>query len=180
MSKVILYIATSLDGYIAKTDHDISWLSSIDVEGEDYGYKAFMDKISTVIMGNSSFQVIKAFGDWPYSDKHCFVATHSPDINTDDNDITFTTDPAATIQQLKANNSGDIWLLGGANLADSLLRLDLVDELILSTIPVLLGNGIRLFNAPLPELNLTVLTSTSYHSGLVQTHYEIVKDDTPE
>jgi dihydrofolate reductase len=177
MSKVILYIATSLDGYIAKTDHDISWLTSIDVEGEDYGYQAFIDKISAVIMGNNSFEVIKAFGDWPYSNKQCFVATHSQDITTDDY-VTFTTDPAATIQQLKASDSGDIWLLGGANLADSLLRLDLVDELILSTIPVLLGNGIRLFSAPLPELNLTVLTSTSYHSGLVQTHYQIVKPDT--
>jgi dihydrofolate reductase len=179
MSKVILYIATSLDGYIAKTGHDISWLSSIDVEGEDYGYQAFIDKIGAVIMGNSSFEVIKAFGDWPYSNKQCFVATHSQDITTDDY-VTFTTDPAATIQQLKASVDGDIWLLGGANLADSLLRLDLVDELILSTIPVLLGNGIRLFNPPLPELNLTVLTSTSYHSGLVQTHYEIVKPDTAE
>ena len=176
MSNVILYIATSLDGYIAKTDHDISWLSHVEVKGEDYGYQNFYDSISAVIMGNSSFQVIKDFGDWPYPSKQCFVASHSPDITPNDN-VTFITDPAATIKQLKASSEGNIWLLGGANLADSLLRLDLVDELIISTIPILLGNGIRLFNAPLPELGMTVLSSQCYSSGLIQTHYKITKNN---
>jgi len=174
MSNVILYIATSLDGYIAKMDHDISWLSHVEVKGEDYGYQQFFDGVSAVIMGNSSFQVIKDFADWPYADKQCFVASHSPDITPNDS-VTFITDPAATIKQLKVSAEGNIWLLGGANLADSLLRLDLVDELILSTIPILLGNGIRLFNAPLPELGVTLLSSQSYPSGLIQTHYKIIK-----
>jgi len=174
MSNVILYIATSLDGYIAKMDHDISWLSHVEVKGEDYGYQQFFDGVSAVIMGNSSFQVIKDFADWPYADKRCFVASHSPDITPNDS-VTFITDPAATIKQLKVSAEGNIWLLGGANLADSLLRLDLVDELILSTIPILLGNGIRLFNAPLPELGVTLLSSQSYPSGLIQTHYRIIK-----
>ncbi|QUM86845.1 MULTISPECIES: dihydrofolate reductase family protein [unclassified Moritella] len=174
MSNVILYIATSLDGYIARMDHDISWLSNVEVKDEDYGYQQFFNDVSAVIMGNSSFQVIKDFGDWPYTNKQCFVASHSPDIVPNDN-VTFITDPAATIKQLKASDEGNIWLLGGANLADSLLRLDLVDELILSTIPILLGNGIRLFNAPLPELGVTLLSSQSYPSGLIQTHYKIIK-----
>lgn len=175
MSNVILYIATSLDGYIAKMDHDISWLSHVEVKNEDYGYQTFMDSISAIIMGNTSFQVIKDFGDWPYVSKQCFVASHSPDITPNDN-VTFITDPAQTIKELKANNEGDIWLLGGANLADSLLRLDLVDELILSTIPILLGNGIRLFNAPQPELGVTVISSQQYPSELIQTHYKIIKN----
>jgi len=176
MSNVILYIATSLDGYIAKMDHDLSWLSQVEVKDEDYGYQTFLDGVSAIIMGNTSFQVIKGFGDWPYANKQCFVASHSPDIIPDDN-VTFITDPAATIKSLKANAEGDIWLLGGANLADSLLRLDLVDELILSTIPTLLGNGIRLFNAPLPALGVTVLSSQCYPSGLIQTHYKITKNN---
>jgi len=176
MSNVILYIATSLDGYIAKTDHDVSWLSNVEVKGEDYGYQDFFDSVSAVIMGNSAFQVIKDFGDWPYANKQCFVASHSPDITPNDN-VTFITDPAATIKQLKACSEGNIWLLGGANLADSLLRLDLVDELIISTIPILLGNGIRLFNAPLPELGVTLLSSKCYSSGLVQSHYKITKNN---
>ncbi|WP_017222522.1 dihydrofolate reductase family protein [Moritella dasanensis] len=176
MSNVILYIATSLDGYIAKADHDISWLSHVDVKGEDYGYQAFLAGVSAVMMGNTSFQVIKDFGDWPYGNKQCFVASHSPDIIPNDN-VTFITDPANTIKQLKATNEGNIWLLGGANLADSLLRLDLIDELIISTIPILLGNGIRLFNAPQPALDVTVLSSQCYPSGLVQTHYKIIKNN---
>ncbi len=97
MSNVILYIATSLDGYIAKPDHDISWLSHVDVKGEDYGYQAFLEGISTVMMGNTSFNVIKDFGDWPYANKQCFVASHSPDIIPNDN-VTFITDPANTIK----------------------------------------------------------------------------------
>ncbi|PKH05810.1 dihydrofolate reductase family protein [Moritella sp. Urea-trap-13] len=176
MSNVILYIATSLDGYIAKTDHDLSWLSHVDVKGEDYGYQKFLDGVSAVIMGNTSFQVIKDFGNWPYASKQCFVASHSPDITPNDN-VTFITDPAATIKQLKSNGEGNIWLLGGANLADSLLRLDLIDELIISTIPILLGNGIRLFNAPQPALDVSVLSSKCYPSGLVQTHYRIIKNN---
>ncbi|QUM75005.1 dihydrofolate reductase [Moritella sp. 24] len=176
MSNVILYIATSLDGYIAKMDHDLSWLSQVEVKGEDYGYQDFLDSVSAVVMGNTSFQVIKDFGNWPYKNKQCFVASHSPDI-TPDNNVTFITDPATTIRELKANSEGNIWLLGGANLADSLLRLDLIDELILSTIPILLGNGIRLFNAPQPELGVTVVSSHCYPSGLIQTHYKIIKNN---
>ncbi len=175
MTKVILYIATSLDGYIAKVDHDLSWLTKFQVPEEDYGYRDFIKNISAIMMGNSSFQVIREFGDWPYADKQCFVATHTSDVTTEPN-VTFVTDPAATIAQLKEQNEGDIWLLGGANLADSLLRLDLVDELIISTIPVLLGNGIRLFSAPLPELNLELISSKQYDSGLIQAQYKILLD----
>ena len=174
MAKVILYIATSLDGYIAKMDHDISWLSSVKMANEDYGYQAFLSNIDAILMGSNSFQAIKQIANWPYPNKQCYVASHATDIIADEN-VTFITDPVSTIAQLKAANRGNIWLLGGANLADSLIRLDLVDEFIVSTIPILLGNGIRLFNAPLPLLNLRVLACTAYPSGLVQTHYEIPK-----
>ena len=172
MSKVILYIATSLDGYIAKPDHDLSWLAAIKQEDEDYGYQDFLNNIDSILMGNRSFEVINHFGKWPYVGKRCFVASHSP-ISMVHDSVTFVTDPAHTIKQLKSEAKGNIWLLGGADLADSLLRLDLVDEMIISTVPILLGQGIRLFSAPLPQLNLTLLTSQTYSSGLVQSHYRL-------
>jgi len=172
MSNVILYIATSLDGYIAKTDHDLSWLSTVKRKDEDYGYQAFMKNVDSIIMGNRSFEIINQFGQWPYPDKQCFVASHALSSYNNEN-VQFITDPAAQISRLKKANKGNIWLLGGADIADSLLRLNLVDELIISTIPVMLGSGIRLFNAPLPEMTLKLLSSTSFDSGLVQSHYKI-------
>jgi dihydrofolate reductase len=143
MPKVILYIAMSQDGFIADKDGGVDWLPHPDDgDTQEFGYEDLMGRISTIIMGSRSYQQILGFGNWAWSDKHTYVFT-SGNLTTDLACVSFVkAGPKVFIKNLDVDQ--DIWLLGGAQLAGSFAKEGLIDELIITIIPVNLGEGIKL------------------------------------
>ena len=174
--KVILFIAATLDGYIATQDEDLSFLSIVNLEGEDYGYEEFIRNVDTVIMGRKTYDwIMKEVKEYPHPDKDSYIITRTP--RPDMNRIKFYSGNLKDlIKHLKLDDNGkNIFIDGGAELIDVLLKENLIDEFIISIIPIILGDGIRLFKDGRPELHLTLMHSKCYATGLVQLHYKSEK-----
>lgn len=173
--KVVLYIVQSLDGYIARPDGDISWLSAVERPGEDYGYQAFVDTVDTVIMGRKTYDMVLSFGiDFPHRGRKCYVLTRSRSGH-DENVEYYSGDVAELVTRLKAAEGGNVFVDGGAEAVRALLRHGLIDEYVISIIPVLLGQGIRLFQDMDREQELQLVGCQAYESGLVQVRYEMIR-----
>ena len=148
MREVILYIAMSLDGYIADSTGGVDWLDGCggSKEGED-SYARFIQGVDTVVMGwNTYHQVVTELSpdQWVYGGLHTYVITHRPLPSTAD--ITFTAeDPCALIQRLRREHGKAIWICGGGRTVQTLVEADLIDQYHISVLPILLGSGIRLF-----------------------------------
>lgn len=171
MSAVVLYIAASVDGFIARPDGDVSWLSPFEQAGEDYGYAALLGRLGAIVMGGATYRQSLSFGPWPYQDIPCYVFTRRslgekpPPLTSacvGDVDVVMT--------QLKKQTSKDIWLVGGADLIAQFAGADLIDEYIISVIPLLLGQGIPLFVRAGPR-PLALTGVTAYKIGIVQIRY---------
>jgi len=179
MRKVLLYIAASLDGYIARSNGDTSWLhdESFALKGEDFGYSDFISTIDTTLMGNKTYQVVLGFDmPFPYSDKKNYVFCRSAAKQQDTESIQFVREDAiAFVRNLKFQQGQDIWLIGGSQINTLLLNAGLIDEIILTITPTILGTGIPLFAAGAEEQNLKVLDSKSYKNGFTQARYKCQK-----
>lgn len=177
MRKVLLYIATSLDGYISMPGDDLSFLKRVEKTGEDYGYAEFEKSVDTIIMGRRTYDwVVKEVGFYPHADKTSYILTRTA-RPTDGLTHFYTGDLRALITKLKHEPGKDIFCDGGAEVVHALLKEDLIDEFIISIIPVLLGDGIRLFKDGRPERVLTLIATKAFDSGLVQLHYKRSADD---
>lgn len=172
MRKLILYIATSLDGYIAMPNDDISFLSIVEQEGEDYGYSDFVKTIDAVIVGRKTYDKVISMGfDFPHADKDAYIITRTP--RPDIGNVKFYTGDIPTlVNKLKSVNGKNIFCDGGAEIVNELLKHNLIDEFIISVIPVLVGSGIKLFNDGRPEQKLELLSTKPFNKGLVQLHYK--------
>lgn len=174
MRKISLFIATSLDGYIAKPNDDLSFLKLVEKEGEDYGYAEFTDTIDTLIIGRRTYDyVLKEIGSSHYDNgqRDVFVITRTqrPKVGR----TTFYTGSLNDlVKQLKSENGKNIYCDGGAEVINELLKNDFVDEFIISVVPVLLGNGTKLFKDGRPEQLLEFVTVKTFDTGLVQLHYK--------
>jgi dihydrofolate reductase len=171
--KVILYIAMSLDGYIAKEDGNIDFLSMVEATGEDYGYYEFIKTVDTVIMGRKTYDKVLSFNiPFPHADKNTYVITRK--VRPQEGNINFyNSDLKALIQSLKTSPGKHIYIDGGAELVNELMKENLIDEFVISIIPIFLGNGIRLFKAERPELKLSLIKCLHFKKGLVQLHYSL-------
>lgn len=173
MRKVSLFIAMSLDGYIAKSNDDLSFLKLVEKEGEDYGYAKFTDSIDTLIIGRKTYDyVLKEVGPTHYDNgqRDIYVITRDqrPSVGRT---IFYSGNLDDLVQQLKSENGKNIYCDGGAEIINELLKSDLVDEFIISVIPVLLGNGTRLFKDGRPEQILEFKSAKTFETGLTQLHY---------
>lgn len=169
--KLVLYIATSLDGYIAKPQDDIGFLSAVAQEGQDYGYAEFLEGVDAVILGRKTYDIIVSMGiEFPHSDKDSYVITRSARPATGSVKF-YSGELKSLVQQLKSQKGKNIYCDGGAEIANELIRHDLIDEFIISVIPVLVGDGIRLFKDHRPEQLIELLDVKSFDTGLVQLHY---------
>ncbi|MEB2787345.1 dihydrofolate reductase family protein [Algoriphagus persicinus] len=173
--KAILYIAASLDGYIAKPGDNLDFLQLVEMPREDYGYSQFNKQIDTIILGKRTYDwVMEQVGEFPHQGKETYVLTRQKrdPIGT----VTFFSgDLAELISTLKSKSGKRIFVDGGAQTVHRFLKDGLLDEIIISFIPILLGEGIRLFKEGFPEQNLTLIESKNYPSGLIQVHYQIKK-----
>ena len=170
MRKVILYIAASLDGYIARPDGRIDWLENeaYKIEGEDFGYSSFLQTIDTTLMGHSTYKVILGFDTpFPYPDKKNYVFSHSELPDTEYVQF-ISTNVAEFVKKLKQSPGKDIWLIGGSQLNTLLLNAALIDEIILTYIPIILGKGIPLFASGASEKLVQLKQSKNFSNGFVQ------------
>jgi dihydrofolate reductase len=169
--KVILFIAASLDGFIAKPNDDLEFLSIVEEEGQDYGYFEFVNSIDTVIMGRRTYDwVMNQVSEFPHANKKTYIITRypKPDIG---NVKFYTGDLKELLLQLKKEEGRNIFIDGGSEIANLLMKERLIDEYIISIIPVLVGDGIRLFKEGMPEQRLKLISTKFFPKGLVQLHY---------
>jgi len=174
MRKLSLFIAMSLDGFIAKPNDDLSFLKIVEKEGEDYGYENFTSTIDTLIIGRKTYDyVVKEIGSSHYDngdrDVYVITRTERPSVGRT---TFYTGDLAALVIQLKSGIGKNIYCDGGAEVINELLKNDLIDEMIISIIPILVGSGTRLFKDGRPEQLLEFVSVKSFDTGLTQLHYK--------
>ncbi len=180
MSKIILYIAVSLDGFVAKSDGDISWLDKYQGGEEDYGYSNFYKKIGACIMGTKTYEKALTFAGGIDKKMPTYVVTHRKLKLPADADITlYSGNLSELLKVIQRRTRKNVWLVGGGQLAQSFLKECLIDKIILSTIPVILGEGISLFGNVKKELDLVLIKAESYESGIVQAHYSLRHGSAP-
>lgn len=171
-SSLILYSAISIDGFIARNDGSIDWLNQFEEEGNDYGYSKFYESIDVTLMGRKTYEQILSFDiSFPYADKQNYVFSNSLSELNSPNTLLVQSDPAKFVGHLRNENAHTIWLIGGGELNGIMLQHKLIDKIIVTTIPVLLGEGIPLFSGQHKMVNLSLHSVESYQSGIIQQEY---------
>ncbi|WP_054710508.1 dihydrofolate reductase family protein [Bacillus sp. JCM 19041] len=170
---VVLFIATSLDGYIATEEEQLEWLFEVEGEG-DNGFSAFYETVDTVLMGRKTYDWINNAGnadEFPYKDKKSIVFTRS---SVEDNDHThfIDRDVEGFVKQLKKEQGKNIWLAGGGQLVSTFLENDLIDEIIVTVAPKIIGKGIPLFFEGTYKRNLS-LEGVQTFNQFVELHYKV-------
>lgn len=174
MRKIVLFIAMSLDGYIADIDGKVDWLAGQDndVESDD-SYTDFVKTVDTVIMGWTTYrQIVEELspGQWVYDSLQSYVITHRDCVQ--DSNVTFVSeDPCTLVNELKQKDGKDIWVCGGADIVHQLMQNNLIDIYSISIIPTILGNGIRLFDVIDQTIDLRFISSKS-SNGIVELVYQ--------
>lgn len=174
MRKIVLFIAMSLDGYIADANGGIDWLGGENAGEDDMvSYQEFIRDIDTVIMGARTYhQLVTELspGEWVYPDFTSYVVTHRPKKDTDH--IRFTDEhPVQLARRLQAETGRDIWICGGAEIVKQLVQADMIDKYYINMMPTILGGGIRLFDTTEKEIKLKLLQTKSYN-GITDLVYE--------
>lgn len=172
-----VYIATTLDGFVAREDHRIDWLDKYHHTGEDLGFEGFMDSVDGIVMGRGSFQTVLGFGFWPYS-KPVIVMSKTLRLADVPKELQSKVElsvlePEALMLALAERGWRRAYVDGG-KVVQSFLRLGLIDDVILTTVPVLIGSGVSLFGDIERDIQLEVVNTSGYESGLVQTHYRVL------
>lgn len=171
--KVILYIATSIDGYIADQTGGIEWLNTAtEIVEEDNGYEIFYDGVDTVVLGRTTYdQVVNelAPGNYPYDDADSYVLTSRESQELER--VHFTNEAVVDlVNRLKKLPGNNIWIVGGSSVVMPLVKENLIDEYQLSTLPIILGQGIRLFQE-LPQPVSLKTGDVRLKNGIVTTTY---------
>ena len=165
-----VYIAASLDGYIARPDGAVDWLDKLsDPEGHAKHYHKFYGQVGSIIMGRKTYEEVLGFGvDWPYSNLDCYVATRKEGYTpTTPKTKIISKLSRDSIKEIQDAHNGHLWIVGGGEVVAQLWNNDLIDEWIIAVIPVILGNGLPLFKEGLREDWLSLTKVETFDSGAV-------------
>ena len=171
MSKVVLFIATSLDGYIASPDGTVDWL----FHDADYGYKEFMASLDAVVMGRKTWEQAKTFEQIPFAGKQVFVFSRTSCPSSDERIRHVHGEVATVVAEIRPSIQRNLWLVGGGNLIRQFISHQLIDEFRLFVHPIILGAGIPLFLPHSERTNLTFEGCHTFPSGLVEVRYRLAK-----
>ena len=169
MRPLKLFVAVSLDQFIARSDGRVDWLFT----DQDYGYQEFYQSIDTLLMGRKTYDQVLTFGEYPYPEKKSYIFTRNPALKAKAPIEFVSSDSSEFIKNLKQKSGKDIWLVGGGELTRYCFQHHLIDELILSIHPILLGEGIPLFSGLPQDIPLQFVAVKNFSTGLVQAHYQI-------
>lgn len=180
MGKIILYSALSLDGFIAKPDGSVDWLHdpAFHIEGEDFGYKAFYEGVGTTLMGNNTYrEILNMDIPFPYPETKNYVFSRFKDTK-DTEYVQFAKEKILDfVPKVQAETQKDVWLIGGAQINGLLLKAGLIDQLILTIIPVIIGKGIPLFSGEDLDSKWKLKHSQTYANSFVQVVYDYERQD---
>ena len=173
LPEVALYIACSLDGYIATPDGGVEWLEGHGEEtGDDYGYQEFYGSVDSLLTGSATYEQVAGWGPWPYPDRPCWVFS-SRDLPLEGPTLVLAKNgPRAALEEIAARGLKRAWLIGGGKLIAAFRAEGLITEYFVTIIPVILGDGLPLFPPPEPMEKLRLVESKSYPNGFVQVKYE--------
>ena len=176
--KASVFIATSLDGYIAREDGSIDWLpTGADTKFEDYGYADFMKSVDALVMGRKTFETVRGFGgEWPYGAKPVIVLTTKKVQIPKElaKSVTTMSGKVETIvKHLESREMNHLYVDGGVTI-QKFLNAGAIERLIITRIPVLIGKGIPLFGPVDQDIKLSHVGTKTYPSGLVQSEYYVV------
>ncbi|MCE9580334.1 MAG: dihydrofolate reductase family protein [Deltaproteobacteria bacterium] len=163
-----VFIATSLDGFIARADGGLDWLALVEAPGEDYGYGAFVSSVDALVMGHNTYATALAFDAWPYGGKRVIVLSRDATPSRHGEEHTAEA-PVALCARLAAEGVEHVYVDGGATIR-RFLDAGLIDDLTISLVPIVLGTGIPLFGG-IGEHRLTLIETRGFPSGLVQVRY---------
>lgn len=179
--KVTIHMVSSLDGFIAKKDGDVSWMHSTDnyekgITLTDEYITNLLDSIDCYIMGSKTYESALQLG-WPYGDKPVVVAT-SRNLKPDRETVSFYSDDLVELVNGKLKTAyQNIWMVGGAELTKQFIKLNLADEIVVTFLPIILGDGILFFDFVGVEQKLHLKDVTAFKDGMVELTYEIVRPE---
>ena len=179
MMKTSMYVAASLDGFIARPDGDISWLESIEGAAEDYGYQDFYETVDCLVMGGKTFRQMCAFSKWPYTGKATWVYSRSPVLTDIPGVFHVGMPPKILVKQLKDEGKQHLWVLGGGEIHSLFLRAGFIDEIRLFIMPLALGEGIPLFAPPLQGRRWRLADLRRWNGDMAELRYVRPDDGEP-
>jgi dihydrofolate reductase len=175
--KASVFIATSLDGFIARANGDLDWLTGAEspTTEQDYGYQEFMDTVDTIVLGRNTFELVLTFDTWPYggkkvvvlSSKHSALPPHLVDSVE-----WLSLSPQRLVERLAAQGATHLYVDGGKTI-QGFLNAGLIDELIITRVPVLIGTGVPLFGPLDHDVRLTHTATQQFENGFVQSKYRV-------
>jgi dihydrofolate reductase len=178
MGKYSVFIAISLDGYIARANGDIAWLDSAApaIEGEDYGFNNYFSSVDSMVMGRKTFETAINFAEWPYAGKRVVVLSHSyieiPDRIAASVE-SMSGAPVEVAQKLESTGAKHVYVDGGQTI-QGFLRAGLINEMTITSIPILLGSGLPLFGVLDQDIRLHLMESRAFSNGFVQSKYQVI------
>jgi len=176
--KISVFMAISLDGFIARKDGSLDWLQSGPDDTEDYGYAAFFESIDVLVMGRATFEQVLTFEEWPYGQERVVVQTRRPlEIPPALSLIVSASSeaPQDLMRRLQAEGAANVYVDGGTTVR-RFLEAGLIDEITLTRLPVLLGDGVPLFGSLPHDVHLRHQRTRNWRNGYVQSCYRILRD----
>lgn len=176
--KASAYIATSLDGFIARENGNIDWLPAPgkDESAEDYGYKEFMDTVDVLVMGRNTFEKVLTFPEWPYGSRPVVVLSHRP-VNIPEHLArsveAMSCSPHDLVKRLSERGARHLYVDGGKTIRE-FLDEGLIQQLIVTQVPILIGSGIPLVGPLKRDIRLRHIKTRQFADGLVQSRYEVM------
>lgn len=181
MTKGHVFIATSLDGFIAREDGSIDWLERPGLEQEDHGYDGFIAQMDGLVMGRGCYEMVRSFAHWPYDKPVIVLSTQLAGTEPPDElrDRVWFTDisPTDLMDALDSEGWNNVYVDGG-KVVQSFLRDGLIDEMVVTRLPVLIGAGRPLFGALPDDQEIVHVDTKIYPSGLTQSHYRVPRAGT--
>jgi dihydrofolate reductase len=174
MRKIIVNIATSADGYIARPDDDIEWLTSRPKPKGFYGMGDFMKSIDTLLLGRRTYEISRRLGGTFKSKTRTIVFSRNPPPADAPSGVEFVGGPIGEfVSRLREQPGKNMWLMGGGELIASLLDERLIDEFVITMMPVFIGDGIPLIARRAREVLLDLQSVERFEDGVVQLHYGV-------
>lgn len=171
-----VFVGTSLDGFIARENGDLDWLTGSGQGGADYGFKEFFDTVDVLVMGHHSYEKVLTFDEWYYGTKPVVVLTTRPLTIPDRLSATVEVMngvPTVIVQRLAARGAKHLYVDGGITI-QRFLSAGLINRIIISRLPVLIGRGIPLFGSLPHDVRLSHVSTREYQGGMVQSEYEVL------
>lgn len=169
-----IYVAVSLDSYVARANGAVDWLD--DYDPQEFNFEKFLDEVGTLIIGRRTFDQVMSYGEWPYGDRRTVVLTSHPlGDDAPENTVAFGGSLMELTDALRNErlDNGDVWIVGGASVINQFLYANMIDKLDMFVIPVVLGQGISLFDKETSHLQPSPVATHIYPSGVVRLEYSL-------